>query len=238
MNGPYKWVPPIFWLTDKKTGGAWGFNSEVGPGAVPPPLESLEAMLPKDHRWPIDDIWDFHCGGGEFKKMSDFTQALDARFGKPTGIADFAWKSQAQAYETIRAMYEGFRANKFEATGEIQWMLNNAWPSMIWHLYDYYLRPGAAYFATKIACEPLHVLYRYDNRAIVVVNDVLDLFPDVTVSAEIYDLDGKRKYEHTEHCQVMANSVTTAFTLPASRTFRRRIFCDCKSPMPILPYAA
>jgi exo-1,4-beta-D-glucosaminidase len=215
MNGPYKWVPPIYWLTDKKTGGAWGFNTEVGPGAVPPPLESLEAMLPKDHRWPIDDMWDFHCGGGEFKKMNDFTQALDARFGKPTGIADFAWKSQAQAYETIRAMYEGFRANKFEATGEIQWMLNNAWPSMIWHLYDYYLRPGAAYFATKIACEPLHVLYRYDNHAIVVVNDVLDSFPDVTVSAEVYDLDGKRKYEHTEHSSSMANSVTTAFTLPA-----------------------
>ena len=110
MKGPYKWVPPIFWLTDKKTGGAWGFNTEVGPGAVPPPLESLEAMLPVAHRWPMDKVWDYHCGTGEFGNLSDFTDALDARFGKSTGIADFAWKSQAQAYETIRAMYEGFRA--------------------------------------------------------------------------------------------------------------------------------
>jgi exo-1,4-beta-D-glucosaminidase len=43
-------------------------------------------------------------------------------------------------------------------------MLNNAWPSMIWHLYDYYLDAGAGYFATKKACEPLHIQYSYDDR--------------------------------------------------------------------------
>ena len=41
------------------------------------------------------------CDGGD---MKDFIAALDARFGPSTGIKDFAWKSQAQAYETIRAM--------------------------------------------------------------------------------------------------------------------------------------
>ena len=39
-------------------------------------------------------------------------------------------------------MFEAFARNKYTSTGVIQWMLNNAWPSMIWHLYDYYLRPG------------------------------------------------------------------------------------------------
>jgi hypothetical protein len=33
--------------------------------------------------------------------------------------------------------------------GVIQWMLNNAWPSMIWHLHDYYLRPAAATSARR-----------------------------------------------------------------------------------------
>ena len=56
-------------------------------------------------------------------------------------------------------MFEAFGRNKYEATGVIQWMLNNAWPSMIWHLYDYYLRPGGGYYGTKVACEPLHVQY-------------------------------------------------------------------------------
>jgi len=53
-------------------------------------------------------------------------------------------------------MYEAYSRNKYQATGVIQWMLNNAWPSMIWHLYDYYLRPGGGYFGAKRAMEALH----------------------------------------------------------------------------------
>ena len=49
-------------------------------------------------------------------------------------------------------------------------MLNNAWPSMIWHLYDYYLDTGGGYFGTKKACEPLHIEYAYDDHSIDVVN--------------------------------------------------------------------
>ncbi len=215
MEGPYKWEPPIYWLTDKKKGGAHGFNTEVGPGAVPPPLESLEQMLLKDHYWPIDAAWNFHCGVGDFGNLNDFTVALDARFGKSKDIADFSWKAQAQAYETIKAMYEGFRRNKFNtATGEIQWMLNNAWPSMIWHLYDYYFRPGGAYFATKLACEPLHILYSYDNGAIAVANDSLVAYSNLTASAEVYDIDSKRRHEQHGTCDSPANSSIVVFSLP------------------------
>jgi exo-1,4-beta-D-glucosaminidase len=74
------------------------------------------------------------------------------------------------AYENIRAMFEAYSRNKYTSTGVIQWMLNNAWPSMIWHLYDYYLRPGGGYFGAKIALEPLHPLYGYDDHAIYVVS--------------------------------------------------------------------
>jgi exo-1,4-beta-D-glucosaminidase len=215
MNGPYKWEPPIYWTADKTNGGAWGFNTEVGPGAVPPPLESLEEMLPADHRWPIDEVWNFHCCGGEFKTFNDFLQALEARFGKPKGIADFAWKSQAQAYETIKAMYEAFRANKFDATGEIQWMLNNAWPSMYWHLYDYYLRPGGAYFATKVGCRPVHILYRYDNHAIMVANDTLQDASGLTATVQVYGLDAMSVvHQHVTPCTAAANSSTVIYTIP------------------------
>ena len=68
--------------------------------------------------------------------------ALANRYGKSDNVEDFATKSQMQTYEGVRAMYEAYSRNKYESTGVIQWMLNNAWPSMIWHLYDYYLRPG------------------------------------------------------------------------------------------------
>lgn len=214
MEGPYKWEPPAFWYQDKAIGGAWGFNTEVGPGAVPPPLESLEQMLPPEHRWPIDAVWDFHCGAKEFSTIGDFTHALDQRFGTSSGLADFSWKAQAQAYETIRAMYEAFRRNKFDATGEIQWMLNNAWPGLIWHLYDYYLRPGAAYFATQRACEPLHVLYGYDDHSVAVVNETRQPVSNLTATAEVYDDQAKLQHRQSGAVQIGGNASVRAFTLP------------------------
>ncbi len=217
MEGPYKWEPPIFWTTDRKTGGAFGFNTEVGPGAVPPPIESLEAMLTKGHLWPIDAMWEFHAGGGSFKSIGDFTDAQDKRYGVSRNASDFSWKAQAQAYETIRAMYEAFRRNKFEATGEIQWMLNNAWPSTIWHLYDYFLRPGGAYFATKVACEPLHLIYGYDNGVISIANETNTAQTGLEAVADVYDLGGKRLYHHEQACVAEADGSARLFAIPAAR---------------------
>ena len=67
-------------------------------------------------------------------------------------------------------MFEAYGRNKYTSTGVIQWMLNNAWPSMIWHLYDYYLDAGGGYYGTKKACEPVHVQYSYDDHSVYVVN--------------------------------------------------------------------
>ena len=154
MNGPYDWVPPNYWLADDSRGGAHGFATEISPGAAVPPVESLKRMLPADHLWPIDDVWNYHAGGGQFRTIQTFTDALTARYGAATSIEDYALKAQLMTYEGERAMFEGYARNQFTSTGVIQWMLNNAWPSMIWHLYDYYLRPGGGYFGTKKACEP------------------------------------------------------------------------------------
>ena len=52
--------------------------------------ESLEAMLPKDHLWPIDEVWNYHAGGGEFKNIKVFTDALESRYGKANNVEDFA----------------------------------------------------------------------------------------------------------------------------------------------------
>ena len=146
MNGPYEWIPPSYWLTDERHGGAWGFATEVGPGPVVPPYESLRQMLPEKNLWPIDDVWSFHAGGGRYRKLTVFSEALAARYGEPDGARDYAFKAQLMAYEGLRAMFEAYGREKYTATGVIQWMLNDAWPSMIWHLYDYYLAPRRGVF--------------------------------------------------------------------------------------------
>jgi exo-1,4-beta-D-glucosaminidase len=214
MKGPYDYVPPRYWLTDTKNGGAWGFATEIGPGAAVPPLESLRKMLPEQSLWPIDDVWRFHAGGDEFKDLSRFTEALEARYGKATSAADYARKAQALTYEGQRAMFEGYARNKYRSTGVIQWMLNNAWPSMIWHLYDYYLRPAGGYFGSKKANEPLHVQYSYDDRSIVVVNDRYEAVTGMKVSAEVFDFNLKSVFARQVTVEVGPDAVVRAFSLP------------------------
>jgi exo-1,4-beta-D-glucosaminidase len=224
MRGPYDYVPPNYWLTDKDHGGAFGFATEIGPGGAVPPIESLKRMLPADRLWPINEFWTFHAGGDEFKDLRLFTGALEGRYGKATDVLDFARKSQALAYESQRAMFEGYARNKYTSTGVIQWMLNNAWPSMIWHLYDYYLRPGGGYFGTKKACEPLHVQFSYDDRGVVVVNDLLVPFSRLKVSAELVNLDGTSKFAAQTVVDVGADKVVRALVVPKPKDLSTTYF--------------
>jgi exo-1,4-beta-D-glucosaminidase len=214
MLGPYEYVPPSYWLTDTAHGGAFGFATEISPGPAVPPIESLRAMLTPDHLWPMDEVWKYHAGGGEFKTLDKFTAALEARYGKAADAADYARKAQALTYEGQRAMFEAYARNKYRSTGVIQWMLNNAWPSLIWHLYDYYMRPGGGYFGTKAACEPVHVQYSPDDRSIVLVNDTQRPLRGVTVSASVLDLSLRSRFTKDVPVDLPADAVVRAFIVP------------------------
>ena len=214
MSGPYEYVSPNYWLTDTKHGGAHGFNTETSPGAAVPPLEELQSFLPTDKLWPINDFWNFHAGGGEFKNIHIYTVALEARYGKAKNALDFAWKSQATAYEGERAMFEAYGRNKYKSTGVIQWMLNNSWPGIIWHLYDYSLRPAGGYFGTKKALEPIHVQFSYDDRSIVVVNGTEQPIKGLKVLAKLYALDAKELFGREASVDVDADGVAKLFGIP------------------------
>ena len=214
MTGPYEYVAPSYWLLDAKAGGAHGFNTETSPGPAPPPIESLRRMLPPDKLWPINSDWDYHAGGGQFKNIDVFTEALTKRYGPAKSVEEYARKAQVMAYEGHRAMFEAFGRNKYTSTGVIQWMLNNAWPGMIWHLYDWYLRPGGSYFGAKKACEPLHVQYSYDDRSIVVVNSFYEPFANMKVVATVYNLDMSVKFSREAKMNAEPDSSTRVFTLP------------------------
>ena len=214
MTGPYEYVAPSFWYLDTRHGGAFGFNTETSPGPAIPPVASLRRMLPPDHLWPIDSEWEYHAGGMS-RTLNVFTEALSQRYGPAKSLEDFALKAQLQAYEAHRAMMEAYGRNKYSSTGIIQWMLNNAWPSMIWHMYDWYLRPAGSYFGVKKACEPLHVQYSYDDRSVVVVNSYYQPFANLKVTAKMYNLDMQEKFSKDSEIDVGADSSTRVFTLPA-----------------------
>jgi exo-1,4-beta-D-glucosaminidase len=227
MTGPYEYIAPSYWEVDTPKGqpgrkqcnpggcgGGYGFNMETSMGPAVPPVESIRAMVGKDHMWPVDDVWNFHAGGGEFKNIGVFTDALTNRYGKSDNVEDFAMKSQMQTYEGVRAMYEAYTRNKYQATGVIQWMLNNAWPSMIWHLYDYYLRPGGGYFGAKRAMEALHPVYGYDDHSIWVVSSQYEDAKGLKLTTKIYNLDMTEKFSQENPVDASADSTAKIFALP------------------------
>ena len=226
MTGPYEYVAPSYWLLDKdeERGGAHGFNTETSPGPAVPPVESLKRFLPSDKLWPINSTWDYHAGGGAFRDVHVFTEALNSRYGQATGLEDYALKAQVLAYEGERAMFEAYGRNKFTSTGVIQWMLDNSWPSLIWHLYDYFLRPGGSYFGAKKGCEYLHVQYSYDDQSIVVVNSYYQAFPGMKVSAKVYNFDMSPKFSKDATLDVGPDSTNRVFALPALADLSKTYF--------------
>lgn len=202
MDGPYAWVPPAYWYADK-LGGAFGFDSEVSAGASIPRLEDLTRMLsPQEQQalWKHPRVRQYHAAAAwsPFARITPFDTALARRYGKPGSLADYVAKAQLDNYANARAQFEAFNAHMDAAdpsTGVIYWMLNNAWPSLHWHLYDYFLNPAGAYFGAKKANEPLHIQYSYDTRAVMLVNHTLTSATGLQVLIRVRDLDGKVRYE-------------------------------------------
>jgi exo-1,4-beta-D-glucosaminidase len=240
MTGPYEYIAPSYWMTDPNRpvteqlcapggcGGAYGFNSETSMGPAVPTFESVRRMVPKEHLWPIDEYWNYHAGGGEFKTLQVFNDALNARYGSATGAEDFTFKSQAMSYEGVRAMYEAYSRNKYRSTGVIQWMLNNAWPSMIWHLYDYYLQPGGGYFGAKKALQKLNPVYGYDDNSIWLVSSQYTDAKNLKLVARVFNVDATEKFKKEITLDAAADSTAKALTLPAIDGLSTAYFLDLR----------
>jgi exo-1,4-beta-D-glucosaminidase len=216
MSGPYNYVAPSYWYLDtNRYGGGYGFNTETSPGPAIPNVGSLHKFLPKDQMWPsTNDTWSLHNGGGNFRSLGVFDDAMKATYGSPRDLADYTRMSQVMTYDGERAMYEAYSRNKYTSTGVVQWMLNNAWPSTIWHLYDYYLDAGGGYYGTKKACEPLHVQYSYDDHSVVVVNSTYDAVPQMAVEVKVYDLNLKELFSKNAAAAAEADSSQRVIQIP------------------------
>jgi exo-1,4-beta-D-glucosaminidase len=240
MSGPYEYVAPSYWSTDPHRptteqgcnaggcGGAYGFNSETSMGPAVPPVESVRRMVPKDHLWPIDDYWNFHAGGGAFKTLKVFTDAQDNRYGKASSAEEYTYKSQLMTYEGVRAMYEAYSRNKYTSTGVIQWMLNNAWPSMIWHLYDYYLLPGGGYFGAKKATQPIDPIYGYDDHSVWLVSSQYQDAKGLKLTARILNVDASEKFSKEVTLDAAADSTSKIFELPQVDGLSLAYFLDLR----------
>ncbi|MEV6969244.1 hypothetical protein AB0M47_29445 [Hamadaea sp. NPDC051192] len=217
MDGPYKWAPPVLWWDTTKAGSAFGTTGEEGTEA-PPPLESLQKFIPAGELWPIGATWNYHAGkaGSVFADIGMYTDGLNRRYGTATSAADYALKAELMNYENTRAFFEAWNSHEYsQSFGTIFWMLNSAWPSVHWNLYDYYFKPGGGFFGAKKADEPVHIAYDYATKKVFVVNSTLAARAGLTATATLHTIPNLATVSTTTApVTATANASTQALTVP------------------------
>ncbi len=216
MEGPYDYVAPNYWYSEKAPGGAIGFNTETGIGAQLPVKESIQKMIPADKLWPLNEVWDYHCttAGEAMHSLDVLKECVAARYGSLKNLDDFLRKADLLNYEGTRAMFEAFRVNIPRTTGVVQWMLNSAWPSLYWQLYDYYLIPTAAYYSVKKSNSPKQLIYNYKENAVFAVNESAEPYK-LQANMALYDLKGRVQNRQKEDIEVAPYTVARVFEVPA-----------------------
>jgi hypothetical protein len=204
-SGPYNYRPPAGYFTDL----APGFSVETGTPSLAT-LEAIEAMVPKEDRWPLSDTiayHDWHFGGnGDIKT---FMATLAQRYGAGTSLADFERKAQMMNYETYRAVFEGLQAHMWTRnSGRLLWMTHPAWPSNHWQIYSHDYDTHASYYGVKKATEPVHVQMNLPDYSVTVINSTREQLPRLKLTAKVYALDGRELIEWLHVVDPKPNDMT------------------------------
>jgi exo-1,4-beta-D-glucosaminidase len=81
-------------------------------------------------------------------------------------------------------------------------------------LYDYYLEPAGGYFGTEKANEPIHILYSYDDRSIIVVNSTYKPVNSMRASVRVLDFNLKELFSQEKTIDVDADGVQKLLQIP------------------------
>jgi beta-galactosidase/beta-glucuronidase len=187
-GGPYHWVDPVEYYRLAVAGKDWLFKDEVGIPSVPP-LASLKRFIPDLDvaSSQLTDTWGYHDAAEDNGKFSLYDRAIRDRYGEPKDLAEYAWKAQFLNAENYRAIFEAASHDLERTAGVILWKTNPAWPSVIWQVYDWYLRPNAGYYYAKNASQPVHVQLHPGTYAVSGVNATFSPARDLTLRVDLYD---------------------------------------------------
>ncbi|MFH1784299.1 MAG: glycoside hydrolase family 2 TIM barrel-domain containing protein [bacterium] len=198
-HGPYH-----FTADEKMYYKSSGFTTELGTYAVPT-VESMRKMFEKKDLWPFNSMmWTYH---NTFRGFDNYNAAVN-RYSFAENIDDYCTRAQLLNYVSHRAMFEGWHKNKWDNTsGILIWKYNSVWPSLIWQLYDWYLDPNAGYYSTKIACEPLHIMWAPDDDTVYVVNNKYQDFSGLKYKIFVYNIDMEEKFSNEGNIDIQEDSV-------------------------------
>lgn len=213
-GSPYKQVNPMqnYENTASDRGSRVdGFNPEYGSPTIPT-VETLREVMDEKDLWPINkEVWDYHDGGG-FHLMTTMYTDLTNKYGESQSIDEFAKKGQLVGAMNSKSIWEVWNYNKHEygdryASGLLFWYHNCPASQVCARMWDYSLEPTASLYHTQNALEPLHAQFDYLKNTVSVVNDYYQAFEGYKVSAEVYDMNTKKRWQKSQTINIPEDGV-------------------------------
>jgi hypothetical protein len=227
-GGPYHWINPRDYYRKVDDGKDWLFKNEVGLPSLPA-LESLKRFIPEltpdaEVKFPLNHTWGYHdvCEGNG--KYSLYDDAIRRRYGEPKDLADYLKKGQLVNAENYRAIFESVNQAMNRVAGVLLWKTNPAWPSVIWQLYDWYLRPNAGFYYTKKACEPLHIQLNIDDLSVSVINNHFESKNDLSATASVYSMNMKRIWNKNAGVNIGPNTSKEILKVSIPEEFENDVY--------------
>jgi Glycosyl hydrolase 2 galactose-binding domain-like/Exo-beta-D-glucosaminidase Ig-fold domain/Glycosyl hydrolases family 2/NedA-like, galactose-binding domain len=213
-GGPYMVMP----LTYYPTVAAFPkLHSEIGMPNIPS-IESVRAMLSPSGLWPPGLEWGLHdLPEGGFRRGPSLMETIENIYGATDNLEEWVTLAHFLDYDGFRAEFEAQSKNRM---GLLLWMSQSCWPSLLWQTYDYYMEPTAAYFASKNACEPLHIQWNRVTDAVEVVNYSAGTVQGLTALAEVLNMNGSVKWKKSALLDSFEDSSLTCMQIeyPAGLT--------------------
>ena len=136
-------------------------------------------------------------------------------YGNPTTVKQYADNAQLINADSYRAMFEAANHRMWDITsGVMLWKLNSCWPDVGWQIYDWFLNPGAAYFFSKKAMEPLHIQMNANNRQLMVINATHQSRNGLHIEAQIIDYNMNVIWSYVDTVSVQADSYRECPKIP------------------------
>lgn len=184
-----------------------------------PPMNSVARFLP-DYNQPdpatppfnrtmsYHDAADGNCG------IRDTDKIIRKDLGEPVCLSDYLSMGDLYNGLAYRAIFEAANKARPRNAGTHLWKTNAAWPSFLWQVYDWYLRPNAGYYSMKSACRPLHVQHSADDHSLQLVSTLPEARSNLTLRITVADMSGAIEHREERTVAVPADATVSLGDLP------------------------
>jgi len=216
-GGPYTWQDPKQYYKLADDAKDWVFKDETGLPSQPP-YNSLVKIIPnlvwdKTLPFPLNHSWGYHDAATGNGKYDEYYKNMVKRYGEPSSMEDFSNKMQLMNATGYQGIFEAAGNKLNDIGGVMLWKLNAAFPSVVWQVFDWYLEPNAGYYFMQNACESVHIQLNPLDYKVTAVNRSYHLYPNLTVQADVYDLDSKLLSHQIANVNLASTEVVEPLTL-------------------------